>query len=395
MKQAVLSLIVVLVVLACNPAKPGTSLPVSTDTPTANTSTTVATETPQPVTPSVRVTETPELVDPGFNILVDSEGEVQLRRSTWIGYHPTTFGTILRRGDLLQLPRGAQATVLCDGLSVWNVPAGAPAGLTNGCPQPSDKILASGSAGIAGVTRGANDATIPYIISPRSTQLLSRTPLLRWNDSGAASYNIQIRGGDLMWEQNDVTQTELTYPGESALEPGAFYLLVVEDSNGNSSQDEGRVGLGFSILPEDEAEQVRTYENRITGLNLSSEAETYSTAQLYIKEGLVAEAIQILETMVEQGSQQATVHQSLADLYAQIGLLLLAGPRYKEALELAEAQANVEVIAALQAGLGNLYVGLGNEDQAIQWLTQALTGYEALGDVEAVNAVRRKLEMLE
>jgi hypothetical protein len=347
---------------------------------------------PQPNTPTPTPTETPGFVmDPGFNILVAAEGEVQLKRGAWSDFHATSFGAALERGDLLQLPRGAKATVLCDGLTVWQVPAGVRAGLTNGCPQPRDTILVRGMVGVAGTQRGTNDPLIPYIISPRATKLLNDKPVLRWNDSGAGSFTVQVRGGDLNWHQEDVTQTELIYPGEPALEPGTFYLLVVVDSNGKSSQDEGLKGLGFSVLEEDEAERIRVDADHIAGLGLSSEAEAFAIAQFYAGHGLIAEAIAILGGLVEEGSKQAAVHQALADLYASVGLNLLAEPRYLEAIMLAEAQGNAESLAASRASLGEVYIKLNNTDEATRLLTQARAGYEALGDTQRAGELEEQI----
>jgi hypothetical protein len=375
-KALILSnLISVLVVVACQPSPPQPDTP----TPAA-----INTPTPMP-------TNTPDLgVDPGFNILVAAEGEVQLKRAAWSGFHATAFGAVLERGDLLQLPRGAKAAILCDGLTLWQVPAGT-FGLTMGCPQPLDKILVRGNAGSTSIQRGTNDPIIPYIISPRATKLLNDKPTLRWNDSGATSYTVQVRGGDLNWVKENVIGTELAYPGDPALEPGVFYLLVVQDSNGRSSQEEGRKGLGFSLLKEDEAEKLQANTDRIGGLDLPSEGEAFALAQLYAGHGLIAKAVQILEGLIEDGCQQVAVHQALADLYAQIGLALLAEPRYVEALKLAEAQGNVEALAAIQASLGEVYVTLNNTDEAIRWLTQAQAGYEALGDIQRASGLEEQI----
>jgi tetratricopeptide (TPR) repeat protein len=237
---------------------------------------------------------------------------------------------------------------------------------------------------------------VPYIISPRTTKLLTDTPTLRWNDSGAASYTVMVRGGDLSWRQEDVTQTELDCPGEPTFKPGVSYLLVVEDSNGKSSQDEGLKGLGFSLLEETEAGRVRADAERIAGLGLSDEAEAFALAQLYAGRGLIAEAIENLEGLVEGGSQQAAVHQALADLYAQIGLVLLAEPRYLEAVGLAEAEGNVEGLAAIQASLGEVYYpALNNKDEAIRCLTQAKAGYETLGDTQRASELEERLAELD
>jgi hypothetical protein len=332
-----------------------------------------------------------EFTEPGFNLLLAMEGEVLLKRAAWSDYHPTAFGTVLERGDLLKLSAGAQARVLCDNLTIWPVPGGAPAGLNTGCPQLPEPPLVRDSAKV-GHTRSPNPL-VPYIISPRATKLLDNTPTLRWNDSGAASHTVVVRGGDLEWRQENVTQTELAYPGEPSLKLGVDYKLVVEDSSGRTSEGPG--GLGFSLLEETEAERVRADAERIAGLGLSDEAEVFALAQLYAGHGLIAEAIEILEGLVEGGSQQAAAHQSLADLYAQIGLVYLAESRYLEAVELAEAGGNVEGLAAIQASLGEVYVGLNNKDEAIRWLTQAKAGYETLGDTQRANELGEQLAELD
>ncbi len=351
---------------------------------------------PAPSTPAEEAKPTESaggaFTEPGFNLLVVMEGEVLLKRTAWSDYHPTAFGTALERGDLLKLSDGAQAKVLCDTLTLWPVPGGAPAGLNNGCPQMPEPPLMRGGTKVAS-TRGVGPM-VPYIISPRATKLLNGKPTLRWNDTGAASYTVQVRGGDLNWRQENVTQTELVYPGEPAFELGVFYLMVVEDSYGRSSQDEGPKGLGFSLVKEAEAERIQAYANRIAGLGLSREAEAFALAQLYAGQGLIAEAIEMLEGLVEGGSQQSTVHQALAGLYDGIGLVYLAESRYLEAVKLAEAEGNVESLAAVQASLGEVYVTLDNTDEAIQWLTQAHNGYEMLGDTQRASEITERLAEL-
>jgi tetratricopeptide (TPR) repeat protein len=248
--------------------------------------------------------------------------------------------------------------------------------------------------GAAGVVRGADDPVIPYIITPRMTKIIDDTPTLRWNDSGADSYNVQVRGGDLSWQQTDVTQTKLVYPADPPLEPGVSYLLLVEDSNGKSSKDEGRVGLGFSLLSETKAAEIKEQREQIMALALSDTARNFALAQYYASQGLIAEGIEILEEMVEADSKEAAIHQSLADLYMQIGLFLLAEPRYGEALELAENEGNIERIADIHVGLGRVYLKLGNPDKAIERFTKAQANYETLGDANRVDEVTEWLAEL-
>jgi hypothetical protein len=349
------------------------------------------TETAEPAPAEAAAEADP--TDQGLNLLMAVSGEVQLRRLAWPGYQRTGFGVGLQRGDLLKLAAGAGAVILCDNLTLWRVPGGpAPAGL-NGCPRPEAPALIRRGVKLAG-TRGG-DPNVPYIISPRSTKLLNPQPLLRWNaPPGASSYTVELRGGETPWQQAGVTTTSLAYPGEPPLEPGATYLLVVTDDTGRSSQDEGARGLGFSILPEAEAEKISQQRDQISGLDLSEAARQYALAQYDASQGLIAEAIEQLEQLVASGSEEAAVHQALADLYAQIGLLLLAEARYTTAITLAGQQQNLEILAASRARLGEVQMKLGKTTEAIDLLTQAKTDYETLGEVDRATELDELLQLV-
>ena len=186
-------------------------------------------------------TEPPVIEEPGHNLLIEAEGDIQLKRDDWSDYHPTDFGASLQRGDQLRPADGSKAVVLCDDLVIWTVPAGVPSGLTNGCTyQPDPPLVRNGSQ--LGNVRGPTDNLIPYIISPRATQLLTFTPTLRWNSvPGTTSYNVRVRGGDVDWS-TEVEGTEIEYPGDPPLEPDVWYLLIIEADNDKSSQDEGKAG---------------------------------------------------------------------------------------------------------------------------------------------------------
>jgi hypothetical protein len=325
--------------------------------------------------------------------LVAIGGEVQLRRIAWPDYQLTSFGVGLQRGDLLKLAAGAEALILCDSLILWRVPGGpAPAGL-NGCPRPEESALIRRGVRIAS-TRGG-DPNVPYIISPRSTKLLNATPLLRWNaPPGAGSYTVQVRGGEIAWKEEGVTTNSLTYPGEPPLEPGVSYLLVIEDEAGRSSQDEGARGLGFSILSNEETAKILSHRDQIASLELSETARQYAIAQYYASQGLMAEAVEILEELIEAGNEEAAVHQTLADLYAQLGLWLLAQERYGAAITLAEQPKNLEILATSRAKLGEVETKLGRVPDAIELLTQAKSDYETLGEIERVKEIEDLLDLL-
>src|SRR5688572_13455644 len=123
---------------------------------------------------------------PGLNLLIAADGEVLLKRNSWSGFHPASFGAVLNRGDQLQPAVDAKVVVLCENLTTWTVPGGIPSGLNNGCPQVPEPALAS-AGGLIANTRGGTDPLIPYIISPRSTKLLDPMPTLRWNAAHGAT----------------------------------------------------------------------------------------------------------------------------------------------------------------------------------------------------------------
>ena len=331
----------------------------------------------------------------GFNLLVVADGDIQLKRDGWSDFHPTGFGVALHRGDQLRLAPSAKAVVLCDNLAAWTVPSGAPSGLSNGCPQASEPALVRLTGNIEntiGNTRGSTDPLIPYIISPRATKLLGPTPTLRWNSApGAKSYTVRISGTD--WQES-VNATEFVYPGNPPLQFGQDYLLVVETDNGKSSKDEGMPGLGFSLLADGEAKRIRADETTIHGLNLPKKADTFALAQIYADHSLYAEAIEMLEDLAKEDSQAASVYRALGELYQQVGLLTLAESRHNFALKAAETSGDVESIAAAQKGLGEVYMALGNKNEAVRWLTEAKAGYESLGDLQRANQIADQLQDL-
>ncbi len=84
----------------------------------------------------------------------------------------------------------------------------------------------------------------------------------------------------------------------------------------------------------------------------------------------------------------------MGDLYAQIGLNLQAEQAYLDALKLKEAKDNLENKTDIQAGLGEIYLRLGEDVDATHYLIEAQAGYEKLGDTEKVNEIIKKITTL-
>ena len=318
--------------------------------------------------------------DPGFNLLITAEGGIALKRDGWINFHPTTFGAVLQRNDQLQLASGARALVLCDDLSIWPVPDGS-SSINNGCQPPFEPYLIRDES-LLGNVRAGLDLNIPFIISPRMKNLLTTQPILRWNASpGAAYYNVQLRADEgVYWEVDQITGTEIVYPGTPPLEPGATYLLIITADTGVSSRDEGIAGLGFRMLAEPEATKVQLAQDKLAIHNLSTEAQGYALAQLYSGRGLFTEAIELLEALAKAGSQNAAIYHLLGDLYLQIVLPPLAESHFLEAERLAGVRGDVERQILAQTGLSITYAALGNIGAANQWLNSAQTNFDSFGE---------------
>lgn len=326
-----------------------------------------------------------------FNLLLMATDEVKLKRESWSDYHLTAFGAELERGDQIWPSDHAEVVVLCDNLTLWHVPAGVPSGLSNGCPQAKESYLNRNGKKI-GNTRAARDPFIPYIITPRITNLLTQHPRLRWNEVlGASSYTVRIQGVE--WEA-EVEGTDLIYPNMPPLEPGRAYLLTVEADTGRSSDEDESEGLGFVLLSEEEAKSVQAVAQKLDALtHLPDQAQTLARAHLYASHdlNLMAEAINTLDPLAQEGSQRAAIYRFLAKLYQQSGLPLLAERHYVKAITLAEEANDIEGRTAAQAALGEIYLSLGNKEEAITWFSLAKEGYDTLGDTERASQLMSRL----
>ncbi len=322
-----------------------------------------------------------------INLLLNVEGDVKLKRAAWDEFHPASFGTVLHRGDLIQVGDSGEALVLCDSLKSWQVPPGISHGVSNGCPSPAEPALERGES-LIGPTRTNVDSLIPYIITPRATLIKDANPLLKWNSvPGAASYNVQIVGDEVIWETK-TSKSEIEYPGDPMLVPGEGYLLVVEVENGRTSKDKGAAGLGFQLLTEGDRLALEVGITKIRGLGLTVEAEVYAISQYYFSNELYAEGALMLEEILSGEQVSAAPNRILGDLYLGIGLTRLAEEHYLISYNLAESNNELENQALVAAGLGEVYQALGNDEESIRWLEIAIKQYEGLGDIQQVERLQ-------
>jgi hypothetical protein len=290
----------------------------------------------------------------------------------------------------LQVAEGSKAVILCDSLSTRSVPSGQPYGAISECPQVKEPVLQR-QHGAIGNTRGNLDPLIPYIISPRMTRLLGNQPTLQWNKvPGAITYTVKIKGEGLNWSTETIS-TQIPYTGTSPLKPGTTYLLVVSTNNGKWSSDERMVGLGFSVLGDSDAVPIKASVQKLEQLGLNPSAQAFVQAQLFAEHGLIAEATQILENLVESGSQDSAVYRSLGTQYQRVGLNHLAEEYYIRALELSRKENDLEGEALVLNNLGLIYEAFGSKEEAVQKAKEAIEIYRRLGDAESIKQIEDRL----
>jgi len=229
----------------------------------------------------------------------------------------------------------------------------------------------------------------PYIIRPRSTNLLTTQPILHWTAiPGVKYYKVKIAGVNLSWK-TEFSGNEIAYPGIPPLQPGNTYSISVETDNGISLGQEV-----FTILNRDDAQRVRAAIDQLGKLNLSEEAYTLALSDLYIQNDLRVEAIALLEATLDTGIPTTALYRQLGNLYVQIGIPNLAEANYLKAVELARASGDTEAQILAQNRLGEVYEAMSNLNAATHWLKQAQAGYESLGDAQQVSKIQAQLEKL-
>jgi hypothetical protein len=315
----------------------------------------------------------------GPNLLFTTQGTVELKREGWRGYVPVAFGTVIRWGDLIRPSTGQVVTILCADLTLRTVDQ------ESGCPcQPGTlPVLTYGDTHLLAPRCETSD--IPYILYPRNTAILDDRPLLRWHDAGALSYTVAIvRGGRTLWQQADVSGTEMRYPADApTLQPEVDYLLSVTDENtGHHSGEDPARGLGFQLLGEAQQSAAEVQRDAILALPLDDPARQFALAVYYAGQGLRGEALMLLDTLTATIDAPA-IYLWRGDLLLAMQLPTEATQAYQSALNTAEALGDVESQAAAHAGL---WRATGDEAH----FDQAVTLYEALGDTTATAALREE-----
>ncbi len=339
--------------------------------------------------------------------IINVEGEVFLKRQNWSDYGPVFIGTELEAEDKIKLSSEAYLMAVCyANWKTWNFPKNRISQVIEGClPIKSQCVETPDGCVPFDVTRSSTPVliadNIPYVISPRHTLLFPHQSfILRWNAvADATHYRVIIKSpSEYIWE-TEVSENQVIYSGEVPLKPGVRYTVIIHSDTGTSSLDEisafskqDVLGNGFMVISPRQQKQIVAKTQRLNQ-QLKGEAKRLALAAFYQQNGLKTEAITVLESWLQQGHHTAAVYQILGELYQQIQLPFLAKDYYLKSIELM-ATDNQAGNAAIEAALGNIYLTLGNLEEAAYWLNVASNRYEALGEFQRGQELKQLIERL-
>ncbi|NES02382.1 MAG: tetratricopeptide repeat protein [Okeania sp. SIO2F4] len=324
---------------------------------------------------------TPVLSSPA-HILIDVRGNVQVKKSQWKDFIQAESGILLSSEDEIKLGSNSSVKVYCSDRNKWVLEEPGTYLVSQGCPEGEAVIRlcpdCNNPGGRFPTIKEEKLKELPYLISPRNTNVFNEPLTIRWNKVfGATSYTVKVEGEEEEWEK-ETNETQILYDGK--LEPGEYYTVTVLADNGaTSAQEDERQDLWFIVLEDQEAKTLREQVAVIKQQGLSQEQEGLTLAYFYRQNELNFEAIQVLEGLVKSRSQIATVYQLLGDIYRQVGLSLMAKEVYQQGLALTVEEEKSEVKAMMQLGLGLVEYVLGNRNEAVEWLEKARVNYLVLG----------------
>lgn len=332
--------------------------------------------------------------------IIQASGEVQLMRQDGRTIRPTA-GTPIYPGDKLQTAQNGQLTIQCADFGIKSIAPGE--NQLNSCLLAKKKSQDCSPDLVKCPDRGDgrinwNSAPIPYIISPRRTKLLDRKPILRWNPvAGATSYKLSLRenGAKLNWEMT-VSGTEVAYPGEPPLKPGASYKLIVETNTGISSESAvGEGDIEFSLLDDKEVAKVKEEVGAIDNQVTNESAQKLAISNVYLNASAIAEAREILEILLKMGGETPPIYRALGNLYLEkLGLVPQAKDYYSKAIKAAQPD-DIEELTEARYGLGQVHAAMRNNREAMGYLQLAKEGYQSLGDLPMVEKIEKQLRDLQ
>lgn len=321
------------------------------------------------------------------------------------------FLQIVRAGDEIRVPTGAEAGLVCSNDRWVSLSEGIESRLTQdlclkgkSLPPGTYRKLAPVGGRIPSIegalvlerkTRAPGDEGfgVPTLLSPRNTALLDARPEIVWTPvQEAIEYEIHVEGSSSFRVRLDASETLCNRSGDDwgedkvcflpwpdsapGLTPGGTAFLSVGARHGLASplrveSEPSRI----ERLTEERAEEVRASLESLRNLPFACEARRLLEADVYARAGVFSEVIPIYWKALElREAPESRV--TLGDVYGVIGLPLQADRSYRQGLA-----GNPEPVirAGAEFGLGRIEYDRGSFDRALEHFQTARKLYVELG----------------
>jgi hypothetical protein len=295
-----------------------------------------------------------------IHTILEVKGNALVAKKTWKKPQTASVGLSLNSDDTLNIPAKTSVKIYCSDTTIWTVKPGKYR-VSQGCPSGKAVIRLpnsnNGTLRPVGKTEAAL-AKLPYVITPRETDIISDRPQVRWNAVPGAAYYI-VKIDDINWEK-ETDKTEIIYDGKAPLEAGMRYRIIIETDKGETSENDAIVG--FTVSDEQTKKTILDAVEKIQKQPLSPTEKELILAYLYRGYGLYSDVIHLLQEPVNQGSSEITFYQLLGDTYLDVGLPQLAKNIYQKGLKLAIKTQNIPTQTTIRSGLKQADKLLGNNN---------------------------------
>ncbi|MFN8904467.1 MAG: tetratricopeptide repeat protein, partial [Pseudanabaena sp.] len=283
---------------------------------------------------------------------------------------PARFLMLLEAEDLVKPEIDSVLEVICSDGRGRIVEAGTFSGLAKICPQSVPRSSSTFD------TKGEDDFLKYLNLRFYTVTLLDGSQVIRWQEvNGATGYQVKLGTRQEVLLDRQVDCSKVSYGGSQPLKLGVEYDFLVKALGGNNSDFRVR----FKVLTEKESQELNKRIAVIqSNQGLPEIAKAIALADIYNEYGLAEQAIAVLEKANQAGQSVAIAERMLANFYLQVGLRDVAELHYRRALELAESEQNLEVLAEAQIGLAKVFVVNGKKRSAREYLQLALANYTSL-----------------
>ena len=318
-------------------------------------------------------------------------------------------GTQLNSGDSIFAERNVEAIVSCPNSNTRRIPKNDWTPMGKLCLEwrSSD---AKGKTPLESISR--NNATLPYLITPRNSLLTNPAPIFKWNAvPGVKKYHIQLQSNQtIIWEANTI-ENSIQLPDQHLLKTGMIYSLIIKTESGKSSEADTQVLPKFQMVQPTEIEALSSEQKVIQDSDLTDFNKALQLAAFYNQYNLPASrakaygltpektdsynlnalGIQVLQNAIQKNPENIILKKELGKLYRLESLELLAIDQYHQALDLITESEDLEDWSNIHYELGDAYSATNQPQKALSHFQSAKWGFLLLENADLVNRITKKM----